>query len=102
MLSKPVLEILDLHKKFKEIEVLKGVDLAMETGDVVSVIGSSGSGKTTMLRCVNLLEDFERRMPGRKDVMIRALGNVRSSHLLDPKLFDFAGLTAAKGGPDEP
>ena len=59
MLSKPVLEILDLHKKFKEIEVLKGVDLAMETGDVVSVIGSSGSGKTTMLRCVNLLEDFE-------------------------------------------
>jgi tRNA 2-thiocytidine biosynthesis protein TtcA len=49
-----------------------------------------------------MLEDFERRMPGRKDVMIRALGNVRSSHLLDPKLFDFAGLTAAKGGPDEP
>ncbi|GAB2175493.1 amino acid ABC transporter ATP-binding protein [Dongia sp. agr-C8] len=55
----PVLEIQDLHKKFKEIEVLKGVDLAMATGDVVSVIGSSGSGKTTMLRCVNLLEDFE-------------------------------------------
>jgi tRNA 2-thiocytidine biosynthesis protein TtcA len=31
-------------------------------------------------------------MPGRKDVMIRALGNVRASHLLDPKLFDFVGL----------
>jgi tRNA 2-thiocytidine biosynthesis protein TtcA len=44
-----------------------------------------------------MLEDFERRMPGRKDVMIRALGNVRASHLLDPELFDFAGLTAAKG-----
>lgn len=39
-----------------------------------------------------MLSDIERRMPGRKDVMIRALGNVRPSHLLDPKLFDFAAL----------
>jgi len=39
-----------------------------------------------------MLDDIERRMPGRKDVMIRALGNIRPSHLLDPKLFDFAGL----------
>jgi tRNA 2-thiocytidine biosynthesis protein TtcA len=40
----------------------------------------------------SMLDDIERRMPGRKDVMIRALGNVRPSHLLDPKLFDFLGL----------
>jgi tRNA 2-thiocytidine biosynthesis protein TtcA len=40
-----------------------------------------------------MLDDIERRMPGRKDTMIRALTNVRPSHLLDPKLFDFAGLT---------
>jgi tRNA 2-thiocytidine biosynthesis protein TtcA len=39
-----------------------------------------------------MLADIEKRMPGRKDVMIRALGNVRPSHLLDPRLFDFAGL----------
>ena len=39
-----------------------------------------------------MLEEIERRMPGRKDTMIRALGNVRSSHLLDRKLFDFAML----------
>ncbi len=39
-----------------------------------------------------MLDGFEQQMPGRKDVMIRALGNVRPSHLLDPKLFDFAGL----------
>jgi tRNA 2-thiocytidine biosynthesis protein TtcA len=39
-----------------------------------------------------MLDDIEKRMPGRKDVMIRALGNVRASHLLDPKLFDFGGL----------
>lgn len=41
-----------------------------------------------------MLDDIERRMPGRKDVMIRALGNVRPSHLLDPRLFDFAALAA--------
>ncbi|HEV7278311.1 MAG TPA: tRNA 2-thiocytidine(32) synthetase TtcA [Devosiaceae bacterium] len=39
-----------------------------------------------------MLDDIEKRMPGRKDVMIRALGNVRPSHLLDPRLFDFNGL----------
>ena len=39
-----------------------------------------------------MLDDIEKRMPGRKDIMIRALGNVRPSHLLDPKLFDFLGL----------
>jgi len=39
-----------------------------------------------------MLDDIERRMPGRKDVMIRALGNIRPSHMLDPKLFDFIGL----------
>jgi tRNA 2-thiocytidine biosynthesis protein TtcA len=41
-----------------------------------------------------MLEDIERRMPGRKDTMIRALTNVRPSHLLDRKLFDFVGLGA--------
>jgi len=40
-----------------------------------------------------MLTDIEKRMPGRKDVMIRALGNINASHMLDPKLFDFAGLT---------
>jgi len=53
-----ILTIENLHKRFKETEVLKGVDLTMAQGDVVSVIGSSGSGKTTLLRCINLLEEF--------------------------------------------
>jgi polar amino acid transport system ATP-binding protein len=57
-MAQPVLQIQNLHKKFKDTEVLKGVDLSLETGDVVSIIGSSGSGKTTLLRCVNLLEEF--------------------------------------------
>ena len=40
----------------------------------------------------NMLNDIEKKMPGRKDTMIRALTNVRPSHLLDKKLFDFSGL----------
>ncbi len=56
--SAPLLSIEGLHKKFQQLEILKGVDLAMEKGEVVSIIGSSGSGKTTFLRCINLLEDF--------------------------------------------
>ncbi|WIY51619.1 tRNA 2-thiocytidine(32) synthetase TtcA [Devosia sp. YIM 151766] len=41
----------------------------------------------------DMLNDMEKRMPGRKDVMIRALGNINASHMLDPRLFDFAGLS---------
>lgn len=43
----------------------------------------------------DMLADIERRMPGRKDTMLRALAHVNPSHLLDPKLFDFSGLTVA-------
>lgn len=43
-----------------------------------------------------MLDDMEKRMPGRKDTMIRALANVRPSHMLDRKLFDFAGLSLSQ------
>ncbi len=46
----------DLHKSFGTLEVLKGVSLAAKKGDVVAIIGGSGSGKSTMLRCINFLE----------------------------------------------
>jgi polar amino acid transport system ATP-binding protein len=46
----------DLHKRFGELEVLKGVSLEAHEGDVVSMIGASGSGKSTFLRCINFLE----------------------------------------------
>ena len=46
----------DLHKSFGPLEVLKGVSLNAHQGDVVSMIGSSGSGKSTFLRCINFLE----------------------------------------------
>ena len=46
----------NLHKSFGNLEVLKGVDLTARQGDVVAIIGGSGSGKSTMLRCINFLE----------------------------------------------
>lgn len=50
------LEVKELHKHFGQNEVLKGISLTANKGDVISIIGSSGSGKSTFLRCINLLE----------------------------------------------
>jgi arginine/ornithine transport system ATP-binding protein len=52
----PALDIKELHKTFGQNEVLKGISLEAHKGDVISIIGSSGSGKSTFLRCINLLE----------------------------------------------
>jgi arginine/ornithine transport system ATP-binding protein len=57
MTDRPLkLQALDIHKRFGSNEVLKGVSLEAHAGDVISIIGSSGSGKSTFLRCINLLE----------------------------------------------
>ncbi|AUQ52147.1 ABC transporter ATP-binding protein [Phaeobacter inhibens] len=50
------IRVSDLHKSFGSLEVLKGVSLTAKQGDVVAIIGGSGSGKSTMLRCINFLE----------------------------------------------
>jgi polar amino acid transport system ATP-binding protein len=52
----PLLRIVDLHKSFGSLEVLKGVSIEVTRGEKLSIIGPSGSGKTTLLRCVNYLE----------------------------------------------
>lgn len=46
----------DLHKRYGDVEVLRGVDLGVAAGETVCVIGRSGSGKSTLLKCMNLLE----------------------------------------------
>jgi ABC-type polar amino acid transport system ATPase subunit len=52
-----VVRIENLHKYFGQLEVLKGIDMEVRRGEVVVIFGRSGSGKSTMLRCVNFLED---------------------------------------------
>jgi polar amino acid transport system ATP-binding protein len=53
----PAIEIVDLHKRFGALEVLRGVSLSVQPREVVCIIGPSGSGKSTLLRCVNRLEE---------------------------------------------
>ncbi len=57
-MAEPALALVvdDIHKQFGNIEVLRGVSLTAQDGDVTSILGSSGSGKSTFLRCINLLE----------------------------------------------
>lgn len=51
-----ILNIKQLHKSFDALKVLKGIDLEVSKGEVIVLIGSSGSGKSTMLRCINFME----------------------------------------------
>ncbi len=51
-----VLDVQNLHKSFGDLKILKGISLSLYKGQVISLLGSSGSGKSTFLRCLNLLE----------------------------------------------
>ena len=58
-MAEPILRLTCVHKRFGELEVLRGIDLELARGEVVCVLGPSGSGKSTLLRCINLLESPE-------------------------------------------
>ena len=55
-MSEKVIELVHLQKQFGENTVLRDINLSVSKGEVLSIIGASGSGKSTMLRCINLLE----------------------------------------------
>ena len=90
--SIPAVAALNLHKRFGETEVLRGVSLVANDHDVISIIGGSGSGKSTLLRCLNLLEipdkgeirikdellQIERDRSGAHPRYIRQLNRLRS------------------------
>ena len=52
-----MIKVENLHKKFNQLEVLKGIDVNVEKGEIIAIIGPSGSGKYTFLRCINRLEE---------------------------------------------
>ncbi|MCF6460635.1 amino acid ABC transporter ATP-binding protein [Clostridium sp. Cult3] len=54
-----MIKVIDLHKRFKNLHVLKGINLNVHKGEVVVIIGPSGSGKSTVLRCLNKLEEAD-------------------------------------------
>ena len=56
-MNAPVISVRNLHKSFGDLEVLRGIDIDISSGEVVVVFGRSGSGKSTFLRCINFLED---------------------------------------------
>jgi polar amino acid transport system ATP-binding protein len=53
----PIIRIMDLHKRFGQLHVLKGINLDVHQGEKICIIGPSGSGKSTLLRCINFLEE---------------------------------------------
>lgn len=55
----PIVEINNITKRFGSNQVLNGISLSVERGQVVAIIGRSGSGKSTMLRCINGLETID-------------------------------------------
>lgn len=84
-MTENIIEIKNLQKSFGEHDVLKGIDLDVRRGEVVSIIGASGSGKSTMLRCLNLLET-----PSSGDILYMG------ESILDKK-FDIAKYRAKVG-----
>ena len=57
--SQPIVSIVDVHKSFGDLEVLKGVSIDVMKGEVICIIGPSGSGKSTLIRCINALNDIQ-------------------------------------------
>lgn len=85
MTDTPVLDIRNLHKQYGSLEVIKGVDITAHRGDVVALIGSSGSGKSTILRCANLLEDSQQGEILFKGEAVTWKGTGLARHPGDPK-----------------
>lgn len=65
-MNSPIIRITGLHKRFGEHHVLRGIDLDVQKGDRIAIIGSSGSGKSTMLRCLNFME-----MPSEGQIVLK-------------------------------
>ncbi len=73
-----MIDVQNLHKYFGELEVLKGIDVHINKGECVCVIGPSGGGKSTFLRCINLLE-----VPTKGDIVIDGVSAMQNMRQID-------------------
>lgn len=73
-----MIDVQNLHKYFGELEVLKGIDAHVDKGECVCVIGPSGGGKSTFLRCINLLE-----VPTKGDIVIEGISVMQNLRQID-------------------
>ncbi|WP_297368547.1 ABC transporter ATP-binding protein [Acidocella sp.] len=83
--SNPALVVEDIHKSFGKVEVLKGVSLTAHDHDVIAILGSSGSGKSTFLRCINLLETPDRGRVSIKGELIEMRDGKQGRLAANPK-----------------
>jgi len=79
------LSVEGIHKRFGSVEVLKGISLEARERDVVSILGSSGSGKSTFLRCINLLETPDEGRVSVKGELIRMRESAAGRRPEDPR-----------------
>ena len=75
------IEARNIYKKFQNLEVLKGIDLEVNEGEVVAVIGPSGGGKSTLLRCLNKAPSSSTVKPWQKKLLL-------AQNTLPPKILD--------------
>ncbi|WP_308565283.1 amino acid ABC transporter ATP-binding protein [Peptostreptococcus stomatis] len=72
-----MLKIVDLKKKFGQVEVLKGISFQIDDGEIGVVLGKSGAGKTTLIRCINGLESFDSGKIVLDDVEIKSINDMK-------------------------
>src|SRR5277367_4968455 len=88
-----IIRIRELHKRFGDLHVLRGIDLDVERGSRTAIIGGSGSGKSTLLRCINFME-----MPSAGTIELdgRLLGRVSAGKAGAERLYREAELRGVR------
>lgn len=73
-----IIEALDIHKSFDDLEILKGVNLSIDQGEIVSIVGASGAGKTTLLQILGTLSEAEK---GELKILNKSLKGITAKQL---------------------
>ena len=76
-----MIKLQNIHKQFGDTEVLKGIDLEIKQGEIIVIIGSSGTGKSTLLRCVNFLEQADQGTISIDDIKVDVQKHTKSEVL---------------------